>query len=142
MELKLAIRGRGMRIEDAASVLGMSRQNLYYHMNRSELEPDFIQNVKTKLGIVLTEKPKPKPDFKNIGGKGTYTPIPGGTIELNDLILLSIEQLYSLQNEQEDLQMVKAIQQVIAYKQYAEGLERENKLLKEMIELLKQKKKP
>lgn len=60
-----------------------------------------------------------------------------GELVMNDLILLSIEQLYKLQSEQEDAATVKAIAQVIAYKQYAEGLKARNDDLRREIETLK-----
>lgn len=50
-ELKNAIRGKGMTIEDAASLLGMSRQGLHYNLNKNNIDNDLLQKVKTKLGI-------------------------------------------------------------------------------------------
>lgn len=63
-----------------------------------------------------------------------------GELSMNSLILLSIDELVKLQSEQEDVEMVKAITQVIQYKQYAESLERENKTLRDFIEHLKKTK--
>lgn len=123
-----------------AKELGIVRDTLYKLFKRQTIPAKYVEKLRT-MGINFTQPDGTKPD-----GTGTYRmnfrrqypyTKASGELSMNDLILLSIEQLFSLQNEQEDLQMVKAIQQVIAYKQYAEGLERENKLLKEMIELLK-----
>lgn len=74
----------------------------------------------------------------NFDKKTTYK-LKGGNLSVNDLILMTIEQLYKLQAEQEDGAAIKAIAQVITYKQYAESLERENKLLKEIIEMQREK---
>lgn len=69
-------------------------------------------------------------DSDNLNGIGTYKGV-SKTTPMNDLILMSLERLLKLQDQEVDPQMLKAIAQVIQYKRYAEGLERENKLLKE-----------
>lgn len=53
--LKLAIKGLGLTQEDAAKKLGITRQTLNNYFNRAELDDEFIQNVKEKLGVSINE---------------------------------------------------------------------------------------
>lgn len=57
----------------------------------------------------------------------------GGTLTMSHLISMSILDLQELQRQQDNIEMVKAIQEVITYKQYCEALQRENDLLQKMI---------
>lgn len=51
LELKNAIRGKGLTIEEAAEKLGISRQQLHYYLNKGKLPPDFLEKVKESLDI-------------------------------------------------------------------------------------------
>lgn len=53
IRLKNAIKGKGLTVADAANTLGISRQTLSAYFKHSEFEDDFLQNVKTSLGIDL-----------------------------------------------------------------------------------------
>lgn len=59
-QIKQAIRGQGLNMEQAASKLGLSRANFYYHLTKTPPEPEFLQSVKTKLGIDVTITDKTK----------------------------------------------------------------------------------
>lgn len=125
-------RGNGNpKVDDAIMLAKFFKIDLEL-LREKELTENQVKTIAEKLK-------KNKQNSPNLNGNDPYN-LPGGKNQMNDLILMSIEALFKLQELQEDLQMVKAIQQVIAYKQYAEGLERENKLLKEMIDILKTKK--
>lgn len=54
-ELKNAIRGKGLTVEAAAGILGISRQTLSTHMGKGTIGSELIQNVKEKLDISLSE---------------------------------------------------------------------------------------
>lgn len=51
-ELKHAIRGRGLTIEEAAEKLDISRQSLHYFLRKEKLSSDFLEKVKEKLDII------------------------------------------------------------------------------------------
>lgn len=143
--LRKLVKGDDRKVEDIAAKIGISRGYMYKLYLLSEIG-DYYKKKLKEIGISVDSNEDTKVDsngegiFKvNFRRQYPYKKA-SGELSMNDLILLSIEQLFSLQSEQEDVTMVKAIQQVIAYKQYAEGLERENKLLKEMIDILKTKK--
>lgn len=71
-QLKLAIKGTGMTVEQAATKLDMTRQNLYGYFNRSELDDNFLQFVKAKLDI--------DPALIKGGNKKTVTQTLEGTL--------------------------------------------------------------
>lgn len=54
-ELKNAIKGKGLTVQEAADKLGISRQTLSTQFGKAEVDPDLLQNVKTKLKILLNE---------------------------------------------------------------------------------------
>lgn len=51
--LKRALQGAGLKQDEAAKKLGISRPTLSVWCNKDSLSQDIIQNVKTKLGIDL-----------------------------------------------------------------------------------------
>jgi transcriptional regulator with XRE-family HTH domain len=53
-KLKLALRGAGYTQEEAANMLGISRQTLSNYLKMADFPDDLLQNVKTKLEIDLT----------------------------------------------------------------------------------------
>lgn len=78
-DIKRAIKRSDFTIDEAAKLLGMSRQNLYGYFTSYAITDDFLQNVKNKLnidlqnvnGIVTTQEPfepykKLKPNAKSI----------------------------------------------------------------------------
>lgn len=52
-ELRLLIKGTGKTVQEAANQLGISRQTLQAYFNRGELDDEFVQNVKSKLGLQI-----------------------------------------------------------------------------------------
>ena len=63
--MKLAIKGSSKykTQDEAASALGMSRQNLSIYFKKKILDDEFLQNVNKKLGIILKSQSKPTNDF-------------------------------------------------------------------------------
>jgi transcriptional regulator with XRE-family HTH domain len=59
--LKQALQNNGLRMEDAAKSLGISRQTLTAWCGRDKLSLDMIENVKTKLNIDLALLIEPAP---------------------------------------------------------------------------------
>lgn len=53
-KLKLLIRGSGLSQAEAADKMGVSRQTLNGYFHRAELPKDVLQNVKDKLGLILS----------------------------------------------------------------------------------------
>lgn len=49
--IKNAIRGKGLSLQEAATMLGISRQTLHNQLNSATPKNDFLQNVKDTLGI-------------------------------------------------------------------------------------------
>lgn len=54
-QLKYAIRGKGMTIEDAALKQGMSRQQFGYHLQKARLGTEIKQKAKIILGIDIED---------------------------------------------------------------------------------------
>ena len=54
--LKNLIKGKGLEMNDVARLLGMSRQNLNYHLRKVDLDEDFKGKVKTALTITIPPK--------------------------------------------------------------------------------------
>jgi phage repressor protein C with HTH and peptisase S24 domain len=52
-DLKLAIRGKGLTVEEAAKALGVSRQTMFNYYSRPELDDDFLLKVKNVLNVQL-----------------------------------------------------------------------------------------
>lgn len=52
-EIKNAIRGKGLSMEDAAHRLGMNRTTLYHKLNAATIDKEFLQNVQDLLGLNL-----------------------------------------------------------------------------------------
>lgn len=63
-ELRNAIRGKGLSIQAAADKLGISRQGLYYIINKGKLGNDVLQTVKTKLHISENYNDLQEGDFR------------------------------------------------------------------------------
>lgn len=143
-----------------AKQIGISRDTLYQLFKKQSIHPKHLEKLRT-MGINLTPSDNTKyystkghsllrvsgtprlsanstgkhiVNSTNINRPSTYKGVDNST-PMNDLILMTIEDLILLQKQQEDVETVKAIQQIISYKQYTESLERENKLLKDMINL-------
>lgn len=53
LDLKNAIKGKGLTIEQAAKLLGISRQTLSTYLGKAKIEEELERNVKTKLKITL-----------------------------------------------------------------------------------------
>lgn len=88
-QLKIAIRGKYDNTEEAASLLGVSRQTLSGYFGRAELNDEVLQNVKDKLGIelkgvdlnvksIISDKEK----VVNIGTPVYADPASGSAVEL------------------------------------------------------------
>lgn len=52
-KIRNAIRGKGLKMEEAANILGITRTTLFNKLNAAELDETFLQNVNEKLGINL-----------------------------------------------------------------------------------------
>lgn len=57
-ELKLLIKGKGINQEEAASLLGMSRQALNVQLGKGTLSSDFLKLAKERLESIIPELPK------------------------------------------------------------------------------------
>ena len=55
-ELKLLIKSSGQTMNEVSEILGMTRQNLNYHLRKEILDEDFLRLIFNKLNI----------DFKNV----------------------------------------------------------------------------
>lgn len=145
-ELKQEVDKRGSKSVFARE-LGVSRDTLYKMYKRATLKPYHVEKLR-KLGIVLTStyttKSDERKDLKgdeNHTGKyltsNRYPIVNGKALTMATMISMSIADLMVLQKAQEDVETVKAIQEVITHKQTLEALQRENSLLKEIIEIQK-----
>lgn len=61
-KLKLAIRGKGLSMEEAATALQITRQTLHNYIKSAKLDKEFLQNVKKKLRIDLEQELQLTPD--------------------------------------------------------------------------------
>lgn len=50
-QIKNGIRGKGLSLQEAADLLGITRQTLHNQINSAHIKESFIQKVKIKLGI-------------------------------------------------------------------------------------------
>lgn len=72
-ELRQLIRRSGFTQDDFAALLGMSRQNLGYHMRKDKLDDDFRRLLKEK-GIALHGDHLPKKMENNLAQSGEEIP--------------------------------------------------------------------
>lgn len=59
-KLRTELKKKGLKQDDAAEKLGISRTSLHYWLNRPVLNETFLQNVKNKLGIELENSITPQ----------------------------------------------------------------------------------
>lgn len=80
-DIRNAIKGRGLTLQQAADLLEMDRTTLYHKLNDATLDKDFLQNVESKIGIDLGEMAG-RIDKNEKAGKGTDTAMRSLTIPL------------------------------------------------------------
>jgi transcriptional regulator with XRE-family HTH domain len=71
--LRLAIKGAGLTVEEAAKKLGLSRTSMYNYFRAYELDDSFLHEVRIKLGISLY-----KDDYVNMVTEFNSLPKPTG----------------------------------------------------------------
>lgn len=143
-QLRRAIKGEGMTYVAAAIAMGMSRESLYYHLNKAELTPEFKRLVKDKLNIDLKPQPGKVLELNTHKGVTTnedkivYSPaIENMVLDMAILLRLSMERLLKMQADETDIEKLKLLHEVITTKQLLESLQNENKILREYNELLR-----
>lgn len=157
--IKRAIRGGGYTIKDAATKLGMSRENLYYYLNSASIPEAFLQKVNTglELNIVLPEwdnklfnvkhnkhekdstKDALSPEWGSDKSKSPdyiSTPLIKSVLTMGMLLKMSHEQLMSLLSEETNAENFKLIQEVISTKKEIEHLKEQNTTLKKYADSL------
>lgn len=135
------------KTQDIAAMIGISRPYLYKLYNQATLDPKYKKSF-GDIGIVIENPELTKVNTKKVlkgdeNHTGKYLPsnrypiVNGKALTMATMISMSIADLMVLQKAQEDVETVKAIQEVITHKQTLEALQRENSLLKEIIEIQK-----
>lgn len=146
-ELKLAVDRSEKTATAIAGEIGVSRDTLYQLFKKPTLKPYYVDKLQS-IGILITSAYNTSSYTKKVfkgdeNHTGKYLPsnrypiVNGKALTMATMISMSIADLMVLQKAQEDVETVKAIQEVITHKQTLEALQRENSLLKEIIEIQK-----
>jgi hypothetical protein len=147
-QLKYAIRGKGMTIEDAALKLGMSRQQFGYHLQKARLGRDIKQKAKDILGIDIDDPVEaandPGIEYSVPDSKQNYSQ-DQLIIYMGEILKLSIEELQESFINEVNRDKRRVIKEVIQTKEklalLEERLKDKDQIIRskdELIEQLKQ----
>lgn len=128
-QIKKAIKSAGFSLEDASTMLNISRQTLYINLNKAVADKKFVDNVKKNLGAYLTleDKPDKNPTNDFISGENEPEIVQG---LLKDQLIKSQQQTIEALNrtietmEREIERLQQQLQETLVHQQHGTGKRR------------------